>query len=91
MANFLHQEADFEHNNQFYFQPATLVIKVGDEVVWVNDSDTNHLVVSNTAGIFNSYLIPTNHSFWVILDRVNTYAYHDNIFLSMKGTIYVTS
>jgi len=42
MANFLHQEADFEHNNQFYFQPATLVIKVGDEVVWVNDSDTNH-------------------------------------------------
>ncbi len=43
-----------EANNMYSFNPATLTIKVGTQVVWTNTTDAPHTVTSDMAGVFGT-------------------------------------
>lgn len=76
-------------DGKYAFDPATLKVRVGSQVVWRNNSDTIHTVTSNTL-VFNSNLFGVNHTFTAIFTRPGTYPYYCNIHTSMIGTIIVT-
>src|SRR5262245_14488097 len=45
------------------FDPQTITIKAGITIKWVNNSDENHLLASDPAGVFTaSSLVPRNGS-----------------------------
>ncbi len=77
------------------FEPATLTVKKGTNVIWTNNSGTTVTV--------NSDLHPT-HLLWpflnlgafddgstvsVVFDKTGTYTYHNHLNASQKGTIIV--
>ncbi len=81
-----------EANEKYSFQPATLTIKVGTQVVWLNTSDAPHTVTSDTAGVFGSPSnITQNQTFKFTFTSAGTFPYHCNIHPYMKATITVTS
>jgi len=79
-----------QKNGQNAFDPATLTVKVGTQVVWTNDTNVPHTVTSDT-GVFDTpadYLQP-HQTFKVIFTKPGTYMYYCNIHLYMKGVIIV--
>lgn len=76
-------------NGKYAFEPATLKIKAGTQVIWTNDSAAIHTVTSDTL-IFNTNNLAPNQVFRVIFTRVGTYHYYCNIHTYMVGTIIVT-
>ncbi len=77
-------------NGQNAFDPATLTVKVGTQVVWTNDTNVPHTVTSDT-GVFDTppdYLQP-HQTFKVIFTKPGTYTYYCNIHLYMKGAVIV--
>jgi plastocyanin len=81
-----------EKNEKYSFQPATLSIKVGTEVMWVNTSDAPHTVTSDTAGDFGTTsAITQNQNFTFTFTSPGTFPYHCNIHPYMKATITVSS
>lgn len=81
-----------EQNGRYSFQPATLNIKVGTQVVWTNTSDAPHTVTSDTAGVFGSPAnITQNQTFKFTFTTAGTFPYHCNVHPYMKATITVTS
>ena len=67
-----------EKDGKYAFEPATLKIKAGTQVIWTNDSDAIHTVTSDTL-IFNTNNLATNQVFSVIFTRPGTYPYYCNI------------
>ena len=81
-----------EKNEMYSFQPATLTVKMGTQVVWLNSSDAPHTVTSDTAGVFNSPgNVTQNQTFKFTFSKAGTFPYHCNIHPYMKATITVTS
>ena len=81
-----------EQNERYSFQPATLSIKMGTQVEWLNTSDAPHTVTSDAAGDFNSTSnITQNQTFKFTFTKAGTFPYHCNIHPYMKATITVTS
>ena len=81
-----------EQNGKYSFQPATLSIKMGTQVEWLNTSDAPHTVTSDAAGDFNSASnITQNQTFKFTFTKAGTFPYHCNIHPYMKATITVTS
>src|SRR5437868_6389279 len=81
-----------EQNGKYAFQPATLSIKMGTQVEWLNTSDAPHTVTSDAAGDFNSTSnITQNQTFKFTFTKAGTFPYHCNIHPYMKATITVTS
>ena len=81
-----------EQNGKYSFQPATLSIKMGTQVEWLNTSDAPHTVTSDAAGVFNSASnITQNQTFKFTFTKAGTFPYHCNIHPYMKATITVTS
>jgi len=81
-----------EKNEKYSFQPATLSIKVGTEVMWVNSSDAPHTVTSDSAGVFGTTSnIAEHQNFTFTFTSAGTFPYHCNIHPYMKATITVTS
>lgn len=81
-----------EVNGKYAFNPATLTVKVGTQVVWTNTSDAPHTVTSDTAGVFGTTgNIIQNQTFMFTFSTPGTFAYHCNIHPYMKATITVTS
>jgi plastocyanin len=78
-----------EKDGKYAFEPATLRIKAGTQVIWTNRSDAIHTVTSDTL-IFNTNNLATNQVFRVIFTRPGTYPYYCNIHTYMVGTIIVT-
>lgn len=78
-----------EKGGKYVFEPATLKIKVGTQVIWTNDSNAIHTVTSDTL-LFNTNTLATNQVFPVIFTRPGTYPYYCNIHTYMAGTIIVT-
>ena len=71
---------------------ATLSIKMGTQVEWLNTSDAPHTVTSDAAGDFNSTSnITQNQTFKFTFTKAGTFPYHCNIHPYMKATITVTS
>jgi plastocyanin len=91
----------------YSFDPQKLTIKAGTTVKWVNNSDENHLLASNTAGIFTASSIvqrsgSSDNTFQMVFDKAGTYTYSSTLVLRMNnqpegmtssatGTITVTA
>ncbi len=80
-----------EKNDKYSFDPASISIPKGAEVVWTNASDAPHTVTSND----NTFKTPSNlmqhQTFKMVFNTTGTFAYHCTIHTYMKGTITVTS
>ena len=80
-----------EQNGKYSFQPATLSIKMGTQVEWLNTSDAPHTVTSDTAGVFGSTSnISKNQTFKFTFTKAGTYSYVCLIHPKMGGTVKVT-
>jgi plastocyanin len=71
------------------FQPATLTIKTGDVVRWVNSDTQNHQVVSNN-GTFVSPILSPGKVYRHQFNAAGTYRYRDGLNPTVRGTIKVT-
>ncbi len=81
-----------EKNEKYSFDPASLSIKMGTQVEWLNTTDAPHTVTSDTGGTFASPSnITQNQNFKFTFTTAGTFPYHCNIHPYMKATITVTS
>jgi plastocyanin len=72
----------------FMFEPTTLTVSAGAQVMWVNKDDEPHTVVSDT-GMFRSGAMDTNESFSFKFEKPGTYHFTCSIHPRMVGTIIV--
>src|SRR5687768_1685689 len=70
------------------YAPATLDIKVGDTVIWTNDDDHDHTVIS-ADGSFKSEKIGRGETFKHTFDKKGKFKYSCSYHPRMKGTITV--
>jgi plastocyanin len=80
-----------EQNGMYAFEPATITIPKGAQVVWTNASDAPHSVTSDTNAFGTTSNLSTNQTFMKIFNTAGTYTYHCTIHPYMKGTITVAS
>ncbi len=80
-----------EKNDKYMFDPATLTIKTGTQVVWTNMSDAPHTVTSDNGTFNTSSNLTQNQTFMFTFTTAGTFTYHCNIHPYMKATITVTS
>jgi plastocyanin len=80
-----------EQNEKYMFEPATLTIKKGTQVVWTNMSDAPHTVTSDNGTFNTSSNLTENQTFMFTFNTAGTFTYHCNIHSYMKATITVTS
>ncbi|GLU30518.1 cupredoxin family copper-binding protein [Trinickia caryophylli] len=74
---------------QFAFAPPTLSVPAGARIVWTNDDEDPHVIVSSTGAFKASPALDTNDSYAVILDTPGTYRYFCSIHPMMVGTLVV--
>ncbi|WP_170311758.1 cupredoxin domain-containing protein [Sulfitobacter sabulilitoris] len=70
------------------FQPASLSIRPGDSVTWVNRGLSRH-TVTGTQGRWNTGVLPPGSAATVTFTELGTHAYFCSIHPSMKGRIIV--
>ena len=77
----------------FAFSPATLTIKTGTTVTWINGDGAVHQVTSDsgTPVVFTSDTLANGASYHFTFTEPGIYTYHCTIHPSMKGTIIVES
>lgn len=75
----------------FAFNPATLTVKPGTVVTWVNQDSAPHTVVSDAGdpAAFSSGQLSTGGTYTVTFTTTGTYGYHCTIHPSMTGTVIV--
>lgn len=71
----------------FAFNPASLTVKVGTTVTWVNNDSTPHQIKSGT---FNSNIMSNGQTFQFTFSSAGEYNYSCAIHPSMQGKIVVT-
>jgi plastocyanin len=71
------------------FVPATVTIKTGDTVRWVNSDTQNHQVVSNN-GSFVSPILGPGRVYSHRFNAAGTYRYHDGLNAAVRGVVKVT-
>ena len=81
------QTIDISAQN-FMFSPATITVKAGATVTWVNHDEEPHTIF-NDVGLFRSSALDTNDSFSYTFDKPGTYHYVCTIHPRMTGTIIV--
>ena len=69
------------------FAPQTITVNVGDSIVWKNDDQMPHTVIST--GNFNTGTITSGSSKKVILDKEGTFDYFCTLNPNMKGKVIV--
>jgi hypothetical protein len=67
-------------HDMYSFAPQTITIKVGTTVKWLNNSDENHLLTSDPAGIFTaSSMVRRNgggdNTYQMVFNTAGTYHY----------------
>ena len=70
----------------FMFAPASLTVKAGSTVTWVNQDGEPHTVAS---GLFRSGALDTNDKFSFTFDKPGSYTFVCTIHPQMTGTIIV--
>ena len=81
-----------EKDGNYFFDPASLTIKVGTQVVWTNETDAPHTVTSDTNAFNTPNNLAKNQTFMFIFTKPGTYSYYCNFHpTTMKGTIIVTT
>jgi plastocyanin len=74
----------------YSFDPQTITIKAGTTVKWVNNSDENHLLASNSAGVFTaSSIVPrsgsNDNSYQKVFSTPGTYQYSSTLVNRMNN------
>ncbi|HBB03089.1 MAG: blue (type 1) copper domain protein [Candidatus Peregrinibacteria bacterium GW2011_GWF2_38_29] len=72
--------------NHYGLTPSTVYIQRGDTVVWANNDDATHSIVSDT---FNSGSLFPGRVFSEVFEHAGTYYYHCSIHPSMTGKVVV--
>jgi plastocyanin len=72
----------------FMFAPASITVKAGTTVTWVNLDDEPHTIFSD-AGLFRSSALDTQESFSFKFEKAGTYHYLCTIHPRMLGTVVV--
>jgi plastocyanin len=72
----------------FMFAPASLTIKAGTTVTWLNEDEEPHTVVS-ASGLFRSKAIDTKENFTYTFDKPGEYHFICTIHPQMMGTVIV--
>jgi plastocyanin len=77
----------------YAFVPATITIKVGATVTWINATSAPHTSTSDVGSTvtWNSRTINPEGTFRFTFTRVGTFHYHCGIHPNMQGTIIVTA
>jgi len=71
----------------FAFDPASITVKVGSTVRWVNQDSANHRILF--ADKADSNVLSSQQSYSRKFDRAGTYDYSCTIHPAMKGTVIV--
>ena len=83
------EEADVTIDN-FTFGPQVLTVHPGTRVVWKNEDDIPHLVVSADGTLaFRSHALDTDDSYAMTFDKAGTYSYYCGLHPYMQGTVVV--
>jgi plastocyanin len=72
----------------FNFSPASITVKPGTTVTWINQGQANHTVTHN-GGAFDSGTLHPGQSYSHKFNKAGSYDYHCEIHSSMRGTIVV--
>ena len=75
--------------DNFAFTPATLTVKLGTKVTFVNHDDIPHSIVS-VPGKFRSHALDTDQSFEYTFATAGDFDYFCGLHPHMKGKIIVT-
>jgi 3',5'-cyclic-AMP phosphodiesterase len=75
--------------DNFKFAPATLTVKAGTKVVWINNDDVPHLIVNVQNRFRQSPILDTDQRFSATLTRRGTYDYFCSLHPMMQGKIIV--
>ncbi|MEO7454716.1 MAG: metallophosphoesterase [Gemmatimonadaceae bacterium] len=75
--------------DNFAFSPATLTVKPGTKVTWINDDDVPHLIVNVEGKFASSKVLDTNQRFTAILKTPGEYRYFCSLHPQMQGRIEV--
>jgi len=76
--------------DNFVFSPQSLRVAVGTKVVWTNQDDIPHSVVSaEQPPAYKSPALDTDESFSHVFDKPGTYTYFCGLHPHMKGTVVV--
>jgi 3',5'-cyclic-AMP phosphodiesterase len=76
--------------DNFKFTPATLTVKAGTKVVWINNDDVPHLIVNVENKFRQSPVLDSNQRFSTTLTKPGTYKYFCSLHPMMQGKIIVT-
>jgi plastocyanin len=74
----------------FLFSPATITVKKGTTVTWINNDSVGHTVTADSGVGPASGLLNNGDSYNYTFDATGTYPYHCSVHPSMKGTVVVT-
>jgi len=74
--------------DNFTFKPDTITVPVGTTVVWENDDDIPHTVVS-LDGTFRSSALDTEDKFSFTFDKAGTFEYFCSLHPHMKAKVVV--
>ena len=73
----------------FMFNPATVTVKSGEMITWINRDDEPHTIVSVGKKFQKSSALDTDQEFSVIAGAPGTYEYFCSVHPKMTGTIVV--
>ena len=74
--------------DEFAFKPDTITVPVGTTVVWENNDDIPHTVVSLN-GTFRSQALDTEDKFSFTFGKAGTFEYFCSLHPHMKGKVVV--
>jgi plastocyanin len=80
--------ADVKIDN-FSFVPPILTVKAGTQIIWTNDDDIPHTVVSEDHTTFKSKVLDTGEKFMFTSIKPGTYSYFCSIHPKMTGKVVV--
>jgi plastocyanin len=75
--------------DNFTFGPATLTVKTGGSVTWVNKDDIPHAIASATSAFTKSKALDTDDTFSFTFTTPGTYKYFCYLHPQMVGSIVV--
>ena len=76
--------------DNFSFGPTTLTVAPGTTVIWTNNDDDPHTVVSaSDPKLMKSPALDTGETFSYIFDKPGTYKYFCTVHPRMQGTVVV--
>ncbi len=73
----------------FSFNPATVTIKTGTKVTWVNNDAVSHTITSDSGNLLNSPTLSPGQSFSFPFTNTGSTSYHCAIHPMMKGAVVV--